>query len=321
MESEFTTPRARQTSNDATPPRNSPAIPDRMKRPTGSHYSDVFKRSLSSPTISKLAASPAFNESRIYDEYRRLAQDDKRTDRLVDQFYEPSHESGNSTKNGSVNEVSKMLHSTKAKFNEGDVFPDNINQQEFNRILKQGGFEFYDDDILLDDENLNEYIAKVDNMFEEWHNNGTDISNIPVHLPITDISHESLNQLIKLSDYLKLLHDEISGYLTEFSTQKHVLKAKFTSDITEKVDKLNDLKYELNFLDVKLSKLKATINHNKSILQKDVPEKLKILESIEQKINFHSRATNSKRFNNIKIILTGFMVIYAIYYYYYIWRI
>ena len=271
--------------------------------------------------------------------------------RLVDQFY--ASDSQPLSKPSSSYELSNLLQSPILTASPSDLInfpedtiddiPEEITDEDFARIMKNGGFEFHaSSNRLADDEDLTRYILNIDRTFEEWEKrekkqlqlnmnfDGTSLKPLrellesftlillinAKTLVLQDEGHhiESLRQLSKLRRYLEDLSRRTKAILDQFMNQKDEIKVKFRTEVNYNISRLNELLVELNKLEVQLNGLKLSINENKIVISKEIPEKLKTIEYIDKRCREYSVTENNKRFRHLNIILAILIMAISIYY-------
>jgi hypothetical protein len=271
--------------------------------------------------------------------------------RLVDQFF--ASDSQPLSKVQSSHELYKLLQSPILTASPSDLInfpedtvediPDEITDEDFTRIMNNGGFEFHaSSNRLVDDEDLTSYILNIDRTFEEWEKREKKLLQLSMNfdgtslkplrellesftlillinaktLMLQDEGHhvESLRQLSKLRRYLEELLRRTKAMLDQFMNQKDEIKVKFRAEVNYNISRLNELLVELNKLEVQLNSLKLSINENKVLISKDMPEKLKTIEYINKRCREYSVSENNKRFRHLNIILAILIMVISIYY-------
>lgn len=211
----------------------------------------------------------------------------------------------------------------------------------FKDILKQGGTKYLSMDYsLLNDEELVTYLLNIDNIVtreaydQKMHvhqnsNNQQQLEQIqddplkPVEIILTNLSNvvtESIqkqivtpmetdktkSQIEQLRNYVVRLQHETEKLATELKSNKEITKTKYQNEINLNVEKLKNLTTTLEELETRLNKLKDQISSNKSKMNTDITQKLKVLEHIDKRMIAYTADSKERR---IKLVSTTFAVL------------
>ncbi|KAK6456103.1 uncharacterized protein RJT20DRAFT_127898 [Scheffersomyces xylosifermentans] len=233
--------------------------------------------------------------------------------------------------------------------------PINFTDEKFNNIINSGGFSFPTNSLkLIEDEELTNYLLNIDTIIEDISKDnealfakgkiGPDgrhhphvpnkeslepLSRIMRSLSSTlaeksklilleegDSQMETLEQLNALSRYLSGLSRSTNELREQLVSNREEIKSKYQSNITDSLNRLRDLSDELNNLENKLTKIKHKVNESKSIMSREMADKIDVLEYINDRFKEHSTEKRNLRFKQLNIGLAVLVVVVSVYFTY-----
>lgn len=222
----------------------------------------------------------------------------------------------------------------------------NYTEEKFNSIINNGGFTYTSNSSkLIEDQELTNYLLNIDTILEdpnkENDNNGKSkrhdhhkqnkdllepLATIMKSLSLTlveksklnliddDDDHiESLAQLNGLSKYLLDLHNSTNELLQRLILNREEIKSNYRSEIKDSLNRLSDLSAELNNLEIKLSVIKNKINDSKTVMSREMADKIELLEYVNDRFKDYSTQKRNMRFKQYNIALAVLVVVVSIY--------
>lgn len=202
-----------------------------------------------------------------------------------------------------------------------------LTDEEFNQIVKLGGFTYKVSDNLANDNELISYALNIDTITEDMQNahkdNGMHLLQSMMDTLTTSIKPAefgaaqetgSLCELDSLSRYLDTVNTQTKELREKLTNDRETIKVKYRTEISDNLAQLNGLLKELNILETRLKQTRRNITKDKSIMSKDIIDKLDLLEYIDTKFREHSKTVKNRRFKQANIALAVFVVVVSVFF-------
>ncbi|CAN3358720.1 hypothetical protein DICA4_D07822 [Diutina catenulata] len=212
-----------------------------------------------------------------------------------------------------------------------------MTDSDFAKLVQNGGLQFSSTSNRLEnnDDHLTGYLLNIDNFIKVWSREQhletleplqefvdsittAYSSNAAAQLTAENVD-PAMADLDAVSAYLDDLTKQTNQLLVTLTQEKDQVKLKYQSALRDSVNKLQQLSKHLSVSEVHLNDLRRRVNVQKTRINHDLRDRIKLLDEINFKVRGHYKAVRRKRFRHFNVVAAVVLVMSAIYYGYRMW--